>query len=109
MHVVAPLLGFSVYQCYVSIISFINPVGRVLKESLEIDTQRVVVLKVYMSCPRYIGDTMEGCNDICANIKWVSVLLLKDVTSAVQYVIPLRIPRLNLDTHTTLVFALRSR
>lgn len=28
MHVVAPLLGFSVYQCYVSIISFINPVGK---------------------------------------------------------------------------------
>ena len=28
MPVVAPFLGFSVYQCYMSTISFINPVGK---------------------------------------------------------------------------------
>lgn len=25
------------------------------------------------------GDAMECCNDICANIEWISILVLKDV------------------------------
>lgn len=35
--------------------------------------------KSYMSTGIILGDTMEFSNGICAHIKWVSKLVLKDV------------------------------
>lgn len=35
----------------------------------------------FFKCPRVhtVGDTMEFCNDKCANIKWILILVLKDI------------------------------
>jgi hypothetical protein len=46
---------------------------------MKFDIWQLLVLKIFMKCPRIYGDTMEFCNGKYANIKWVSMLALNDV------------------------------
>ena len=60
---------FLIYQCI-----------RVLNKDLKFDTRHVMVLQKYSwNIQGYIGDTMIFSYGICANIKWISSLVLKDV------------------------------
>jgi hypothetical protein len=51
-----------------------------------------------------MGDAMGFYNTICASIKWVSILALKDVITAWLGIAPLIILMLSIDTLKTLIY-----